>query len=41
MKILVCIKPVKEPEKREDGSDFYSEDIRMNRFDEYALEEAL
>ena len=41
MKILVCIKPVKESEKREIGSDFYSEDIRINRFDEYALEEAL
>ena len=41
MKILVCIKPVKESGKREDGSDFYSDDIRMNRFDEYALEEAL
>jgi len=41
MKILVCIKPVKKQEKREDGSDFYSEDIHMNRFDEYALEEAL
>ncbi len=41
MKILVCIKPVKGPEKREDGNDFYSEDIRINRFDEYALEEAL
>ncbi len=41
MKILVCIKPVKESEKIEGGSDFYSKDTRMNRFDEYALEEAL
>jgi len=41
MKILVCIKPVKESEKREERSNFYSENIRMNRFDEYALEEAL
>jgi len=41
MKILVCIKPVEDPEKRAGGSDFYSKDTRMNRFDEYALEEAL
>jgi len=41
MKILVCIKPVEASEKRAGGSEFYSKDTRMNRFDEYALEEAL